>query len=344
MNVFLKLFFVLLVALTLAGVSYAQVPSGTKAAAGGPVVKAEAKEEGPKISRAVGEVTAVDPDGGTLRVRTKDKELLLALESKAAKRSLQTLKAGDTVTVSYFEMEETFAYGLWPLVVINSLIFIIFAFSFARPRTTRDWRSLGAFSAFVVALFTEMYGFPLTIYLLSGWLGNSYPGLDLFSHNAGHLWQTLMGWKGDPHTGLLHEASYLIILGGFIVIGSAWWVVYRAQRSHALAVRGPYAYVRHPQYVGFMIVMLGFLLQWPTLITLLMFPVLVTMYIRLARREEREVKVDFGEEYARYTEVTPAFVPRLGRKKHKVTYLRPHDADEDWVSEALTAGDSEEGR
>jgi len=105
MKAFLKLSFVLLVALSLAGVSYAQVPSGTKAVAGGPVVNVEAKEEGPKVTRAVGEVTAVDPDGGTLRVRTKDKELLLSPGSKAARRSLQTLKAGDAVTVSYFEKE-----------------------------------------------------------------------------------------------------------------------------------------------------------------------------------------------------------------------------------------------
>jgi hypothetical protein len=88
------------------------------------------------------------------------------------------------------------AYGLWPLVVINALVFIIFAFSFTHPRTARDWRSFGAFSAFLVALFTEMYGFPLTIYLLSGWLGSAFPGINLLSHNTGHLWETLLGWKG----------------------------------------------------------------------------------------------------------------------------------------------------
>ncbi len=87
--------------------------------------------------------------------------------------------------------EEIPAYGLWPLVVVNVAIFAIFALSFTRPRTARDWRSFGAFTAFLIALFTEMYGFPLTIYLLSGWLGSRQPGLDLYSHEAGHLWQTI---------------------------------------------------------------------------------------------------------------------------------------------------------
>jgi protein-S-isoprenylcysteine O-methyltransferase Ste14 len=212
---------------------------------------------------------------------------------------------------------ETPAYGLWSLVVINSAVFIIFAFSFTRPRTARDWRSFGAFVAFLVALFTEMYGFPLTIYLLSGWLGSRYPGLDLFSHEAGHLWETLLGWRGDPHLNPVHLLSKVLIGGGFILLAAAWRVLYEAQRTHRLATTGAYAYVRHPQYAGFLLIMLGFLLQWPTLPTLVMFPILVVMYGRLARREEREALAAFGDAYARYAANTPAFFPyrpcRAGR-------------------------------
>ncbi|MFB8788837.1 MAG: isoprenylcysteine carboxylmethyltransferase family protein [Potamolinea sp.] len=204
------------------------------------------------------------------------------------------------------------AYGLWFLVVINSLVFIIFAFSFTKPHSPRDWRSFGAFSAFIVALFTEMYGFPLTIYLLSGWLQNRYPQLDLLSHDAGHLWYTLFGLQGNPHFNLLHILSNLLILGGFILLASAWQVLYKAQRNHTLAITGPYAWVRHPQYLAFITIMLGFLLQWPTVLTLLMFPVLLWMYTRLAFQEEREVQAFFGEEYVRYSATTPAFLPRLG--------------------------------
>lgn len=202
------------------------------------------------------------------------------------------------------------AYGLWPLVLLNTAIFVMFAFSFTKPRTRRDWRSFGVFSAFLVALFTEMYGFPLTLYLLAGWLGSRVPGLDPLSHNAGHLWTTLLGWKGDPHFTPIHWLSDIAIGGGFILIGAAWDVLYRAQRAHQLATSGPYAYLRHPQYVGFILIMLGFLIQWPTLITLLMFPILVTMYLRLARREERETLEEFGDAYRRYMASTPAFFPR----------------------------------
>jgi protein-S-isoprenylcysteine O-methyltransferase Ste14 len=211
-------------------------------------------------------------------------------------------------------MEEAPAYGLWSLVVINSLIFIIFAFSFTKPRTKRDWRSFGAFSAFLVALFVEMYGFPLTIYLLSGWLVRKYPEVDFFSHDAGHLWNTLLGWNINPHFDPLHILSNVLIFGGFILLAAAWKVLYDAQRTRTLATTGPYAHIRHPQYAGFVLIMLGFLFQWPTLITLIMFPILVWMYVRLARREEREVLAEFGETYRRYMDSTPAFLPRLGAR------------------------------
>jgi protein-S-isoprenylcysteine O-methyltransferase Ste14 len=208
---------------------------------------------------------------------------------------------------------DTPAYGLWLFVVINSAVFIIFAFSFTHPRSARDWRLFGAFAAFLVALFTEMYGVPLTLYLLAGWLGQKYPGLDLFSHNAGHLWETVLGWQGNPHWNPIHILSNVLIGGGFVLLAAAWRVLYEAQRTHTLAVTGPYAYVRHPQYVGFVLIMLGFLVQWPTLLTLLMFPILVTMYVRLARREEHEVMAEFGAAYTRYVAETPAFFPRVGR-------------------------------
>ena len=204
------------------------------------------------------------------------------------------------------------AYGLWSLVIINSLVFVIFAFSFARPQSARDWRSFGAFSAFLVALFTEMYGFPLTIYLLSGWLSSRFPGIDFLSHDAGHLLEATFGWKSNPHLGPFHIASNILIAAGFWVLASAWRVLYEAQRAHRLATTGAYARIRHPQYVGFVLIMTGFLLQWPTLVTLSMFPILVFMYARLALYEEREAHVQFGEEYVHYAENTPRFLPRIG--------------------------------
>jgi protein-S-isoprenylcysteine O-methyltransferase Ste14 len=208
---------------------------------------------------------------------------------------------------------ETPAYGLWSLVVINSVIFIAFGYSFFKPQTSRDWRSFGAFSAFLVALFTEMYGFPLTIYFLSGWLQTRYPNIDWFSHDAGHLLEELFGWQANPHFGPFHLLSFIFIGGGFVVISAAWKVLYEAQQRGELAMSGPYSYVRHPQYVGFVMVMLGFLLQWPTILTLAMFPVLVWMYVRLARQEEREALSVFGDSYAAYMARVPAFVPRLSR-------------------------------
>jgi protein-S-isoprenylcysteine O-methyltransferase Ste14 len=203
------------------------------------------------------------------------------------------------------------AYGPWPFVVFNSAIFIIVAFSFARPRTGRDWWAFGAFSAFVLALFTEMYGFPLTIYLLTAWFGSWYPSIAPFSHDAAHLWRTLLGLKGHAQYDFFHVVGNVLIVAGFFLLSAAWKVLCQAQREHNSASTGPYARVRHPQYVAFATVMAGFLFQWPTLPTLLVFPALLEMYRRLARREERDASAEFGDGYARYAAVTPGFAPRL---------------------------------
>lgn len=105
------------------------------------------------------------------------------------------------------------AYGLWPLVVLNTVLFAVFAASFFHPRTGRDWRAMGAFTGFLVALFTEMYGAPLTVYLLGSWLGSRFPALRA-THAGGHLWNDLIGWKYDPHLSPFHLASYVLIGAG----------------------------------------------------------------------------------------------------------------------------------
>ena len=201
------------------------------------------------------------------------------------------------------------AYGLWSLVIINSAIFILFAFSFFKPQSHRDWRTFGLYSAFIVALFTEMYGFPLTIYFLSGWLAERFPGVDFLSHDAGHLLEVMFGWRANPHFGPFHMLSIVFIGGGFWLLSSAWPVLYQAVQRNELATTGPYARIRHPQYVAFVLVMFGFLLQWPTLITLLMFPLLVLVYARLARTEERDAEARFGAQWREYAACTPRFVP-----------------------------------
>jgi protein-S-isoprenylcysteine O-methyltransferase Ste14 len=193
-------------------------------------------------------------------------------------------------------------YGLWGLVFLNVGVFVGFAYSFFKPTTLRDWRSFGAYTGFIVALFAEMYGFPLTIYLLSG-----------------HLWWLLTDQQGDPHGGVMHILSFVFIGGGFWLLSNAWHVLYQAQRRHELATTGPYRVVRHPQYIGFVAIMAGFLLQWPTLLTLAMFPVLVVMYVRLAISEERDSEAAFGEAWQRYAAITPRFIPR--RAKHEKSVI-----------------------
>lgn len=213
---------------------------------------------------------------------------------------------------------DDYAYGLWGAVLFNLIFFCAFALAAFRPQTKRDWRSLGAFSGFMVALFAEMFGYPLTIYILTGLLGSRYPVLDPFTHINGHLWVALAG--GSPLLySILHPLSNVFIFGGFLIIAVAWKGIHAA--NWQLVTKGLYALVRHPQYSGFALTIIGFLIQWPTFATLLTAPILLVMYKRLSLKEEAKMIEAFGEEYLAYKGQVPAYFPKRmmnGRIIHEI--------------------------
>lgn len=203
---------------------------------------------------------------------------------------------------------DKYAYGLWGSVLFNILLFGIFTFTAFRPATKRDWRTMGAFTAFMVALFSEMFGTPLTIYFLTSILGNKYPVLDPFTHLNGHLWVALAGGSTVIYS-ILHPLSNVLIFSGLIVIAVGWRGIHSGNGE--LITNGIYRVVRHPQYSGFTLMIIGFLVQWPTIITIVMAPILLIMYNRLAKKEEMKMIEIFGEKYLEYSKRVPAFFPIL---------------------------------
>lgn len=207
--------------------------------------------------------------------------------------------------------EASYDYGYWSFAIFNVVLFAFFALSYFKPKTKWDWRTFGGFMAFIIALFTEMYGFPLSIYLISGWLLTKFPQLDLFAHRTGRLWQTVFDLNSDLSWYIFVIGSNILIWGGVIFLGWSWRHLLAAQKVKRIAKTGPYKYVRHPQYIAFVIVMIGFLIQWPTIPTLIMFPILLVIYWQLAKREERDSIKTFGQAYEDYRQEVPAFIPKM---------------------------------
>ena len=208
----------------------------------------------------------------------------------------------------------SYAYGFWFLVLVNVAIFGFFILSFLTPFKKHEWRAMGVTLGFFVALFTEMYGIPLTIYILTDVLGSKYPALNPFSHASGHLWLTFLGGGALMMT-VIHIISNGLTVIGFVIMWKGWKLIHDAKDS--LVMEGPYAYVRHPQYSGLFVIMIGMLIQWPTIITALMFPVLVFIYYRLSKKEEDEMIKTFGDEYQKYRVRVPMFIPKIRQEERR---------------------------
>ena len=196
----------------------------------------------------------------------------------------------------------TYDYGHWGAVLGLVLLGGLFVLGYIRPRRGPEWRSAGLFSAFIIALFTEMYGLPLTIYTLSSLLRIDLP----FTHIEGHLWASLLGLGLTAAMLICQFGTLLMAAGGYLVV-RGWQLIYRG--GERLVTEELYQHVRHPQYLGLILITVGMLIQWPTLLTIAMWPTLMIAYYRLAQREEREMETRYGEVFRRYRARTPMLIP-----------------------------------
>ena len=214
------------------------------------------------------------------------------------------------------DLSEIFKIGYfnWWLVGAYIVLLAIFLFGILRPRRKTEWRSAGAAQAWVIALYAEMYGTPLTAYLAMGFLGRSQG--DAEEHYNGHLWPLFFNLSENATV----QAQFICtvvgqatILVGALLAVFGWRQLHSAAKSGTMAQTGLYRYVRHPQYTGFFLFLIGSMINWPTLATLLTLPVLLVVYIRLARSEERDAIAEFGDRYREYMTRTGRFFPKLGR-------------------------------
>lgn len=212
-------------------------------------------------------------------------------------------------------MNEGIAHsGAWGLAAIMIVVASWLFYRYFAPKTWREWASAGVVQAFIIALYAEMYGFPLTIYLLARFFG-----LDRYNLSA-NLWSSLLG-LGE--TGMLISMllGYALLFIGIGIFIQGWRELYRAHRDNRLATDGLYGLVRHPQYTGLFIGLFGEgVVHWPTLFSAGLFPVIVLVYVLLARSEEKKVLQQFGEEYRAYRRRVPMFIPRPGQWRQLVEH------------------------
>ena len=194
--------------------------------------------------------------------------------------------------------------GTWAITIIMVVIASWVVFKYLVPKGFKEWGNAGLIQAFIIALYAEMYGFPLTIYFLTSFLGFDIPWL----HVNGHLWASLIG-RGVGMAMLEMIVGYTFVFFGLSLIVRGWKQIYEARKEERLVIDGVYRYIRHPQYTGIYLAIFGQLIHWSTIPTLLLFPVIVFAYYILARKEERAMLDRFGDEYRTYMDRVPKFFP-----------------------------------
>lgn len=194
--------------------------------------------------------------------------------------------------------------GMWGLAVIVIVVVSWMLYRFLAPDSWKEWTRAGVLQAFVIAFYAEMYGFPLTIYFLARFFG-----VDVAWTEGGNLWAQLFGTQ-TAHI-LAMTVGYLIVFVGAGMVVEGWRRIHKARKEESLMTDGIYARVRHPQYTGLFIILFGEgIVHWPTIVSVVAFPVIVLAYTVLARREERDMIATFGEEYREYQKRVPMFIPR----------------------------------
>jgi len=199
--------------------------------------------------------------------------------------------------------------GIWVLAAIMIVLVSWYMYKYLAPSSWHEWAGAGVVQAFIIALYAEMYGFPLTIYLLARFGGLDRTGL------SANLWSSLMGMD---ETGMMISMilGYILLFIGIGIFFQGWRQVHRARHENKLVTDGLYALARHPQYTGLFIALFGEgVVHWPTLFSVGLLPIIIFIYYRLSKREELAVIKEFGEEYIEYQKRVPMFIPRVSQWK-----------------------------